>query len=165
MRALVTKILTKICMSALIITSVVGCANMATSYGNFTKNSADIDQRLADDAAKELFALYLPASTQFHLQQSSADTFGTALVDALRSNGYAVLEDHPKEKATGDTKGQVQAATAATGTTNRDLRYVVDHLDSNLYRVVISVGDQLLVRGYATDGTTVSPAGAWARKE
>ena len=149
---------------AMIMVGLAGCATtgQSTTYGNFTQSvPAALNQTMADDAAKQLVAVYPPASTQLDLQHATQDAFGVALVELLRIKGYAVSEFKPA--------AQVTAATAVTNepaNSNKPLRYIVDQAESNLYRVTLLVGNQSLTRAYATaQNGTLYPAGAWLRKE
>lgn len=146
--------------------SLAGCATPELpAYGNFTHSApASMEQTLADDAAKQLAALYPPASTRLDLQQATPDAFGSRLVESLRARGYALLEFKPGAKT---------AALPATATTTdraagagKPLRYILDQLDANLYRLTLRVGEQSLTRAYApAQSGTLRPAGAWVRKE
>ena len=143
-----------------------GCATpQPSSYGNFTQSvPAAMHQTLANDAVAQLAALYPPAATRLDLQQATPDAFGSLLVGSLRAKGYALLEFKP---------GAETAASLATATATdraagagQPLRYILDQLDANLYRLTLLVGNQSLTRAYLTaQNGTVHPAGAWARKE
>ena len=140
---------------ALLVVGLAGCATTAPStYGNFTQSApAAFNQTMADDAAKQLVAVYPPASTRFDLQHATPDAFGSSLVESLRAKGYALLEFKP-------------AAPDATATAGKPLRYILDQAESNLYRVTLLVGNQSLTRAYsAAQNGTLYPAGAWVRKE
>jgi hypothetical protein len=140
---------------ALLVVGLAGCATTAPStYGNFTQSApAAFNQTMVDDAAKQLVAVYPPASTRFDLQHATPDAFGSSLVESLRAKGYALLEFK-------------SAATDATATAGKPLRYILDQAESNLYRVTLLVGNQSLTRAYsAAQNGTLYPAGAWVRKE
>jgi hypothetical protein len=158
--------------------SLAGCATPELpAYGNFTHSApAAMEQTLADDAVKQLAALYPPASTRLDLQQATPDAFGSRLVESLRARGYALLEFKPgtKTAAVPTTTTTTTTATAtATATTTaaaagagKPLRYILDQFDANLYRLTVRVGDQSLTRAYApAQSGTLRPAGAWVRKE
>ena len=143
---------------ALLVVGLAGCATTAPStYGNFTQSApAAFNQTMVDDAAKQLVAVYPPASTRFDLQHATPDAFGSSLVESLRAKGYALLEFNPA----------ASAATDATATAGKPLRYILDQAESNLYRVTLLVGNQSLTRAYsAAQNGTLYPAGAWVRKE
>jgi hypothetical protein len=82
-------------------------------------------------------------------------------VQSLRLNGYAVLEFTPAPPANGvNPNGTVSTSPGLK------LRYVIDAPDRlNLYRVTVMVGAQSLSRAYTAENNTISPAGAWSRKE
>ena len=129
---------------ALLVVGLAGCATTAPStYGNFTQSApAAFNQTMADDAVKQLVAVYPPASTRFDLQ-------------------HALLEFKPAAPASA-----ASAATDATATAGKPLRYILDQAESNLYRVTLLVGNQSLTRAYsAAQNGTLYPAGAWVRKE
>ena len=62
---------------ALLVVGLAGCATTAPStYGNFTQSApAAFNQTMADDAAKQLVAVYPPASTRFDLQHATPAAF------------------------------------------------------------------------------------------
>jgi hypothetical protein len=146
--------------------SLAGCATPELSaYGNFTQSApAAMEQTLADDAVKQLAALYPPATTRLDLQQATPDAFGSRLVESLRARGYALLEFKPGAK-TAALPATATATDRAAGA-GKPLRYILDQLDANLYRLTVRVGDQSLTRAYlAAQSGTLRPAGAWVRKE
>ena len=148
---------------ALLVVGLAGCATTRPStYGNFTQSApAVFNQTMADDAVKQLVAVYPPASTRFDLQHATPDAFGSSLVESLRAKGYALLEFKPAVPGSA-----ASAATDATATTGKPLRYILDQAESNLYRVTLLVGNQSLTRAYsAAQNGTLYPAGVWVRKE
>ena len=110
---------------------------------------------------KQLIALYPPASTRFDLAQPTTDAYGAKLVQSLRLNGYALSEFVPAVAPNGTNgNGTVSASPGLS------LAYILDApAGLNLYRVTVMVGAQSLSRAYTAENKTVSPAGAWARKE
>ena len=138
-------------LSALLVMALAGCASTAP-YGNFaTEPPAGLEERIVADTIKQLVALYPPARTRFHLGQPTPDAYGSALVEALRARGYALMEF--KEAA---------PATAPA----LSLHYVLDAAASpNLYRITVTVGQKSLSRAYLAQNDRVAPAGAWVRKE
>jgi hypothetical protein len=79
-------------LPALLVMALAGCASTAP-YGNFaTHPPAGLEERIAADTVKQLVALYPPARTRFHLGQPTPDAYGSALVEALRAKGYALVE-------------------------------------------------------------------------
>ena len=143
---------------------LAGCAvPPAQHYGNFVANSAPVSLsvRMADDTVKQLMALYPPASTRFDFKQSATDTYGVALVESLRANGYALLEFKP-EGAANDLEPEAPAMEAEGISFN----YIIDApASTNLYRLLVIVGPRTLSRAYLVQNSTIAPAGAWARKE
>ncbi len=138
-------------LSALLVMALAGCASTAP-YGNFaTEPPAGLEERIVADTIKQLVALYPPARTRFHLGQPTPDAYGSALVEALRARGYALVEF--KEAAPATALGL-------------SLHYVLDAAASpNLYRVTVTVGQKSLSRAYLAQNDRVAPAGAWVRKE
>jgi hypothetical protein len=79
-------------LAALLAMALAGCASTAP-YGNFaTHPPAGLEERIAADTVKQLVTLYPPARTRFHLGQPTPDAYGSALVEALRAKGYALVE-------------------------------------------------------------------------
>ena len=142
-------------LSALLVMALAGCASTAP-YGNFaTEPPAGLEERIVADTVKQLVTLYPPARTRFHLGQPTPDAYGSALVEALRAKGYALVE----------VKASPQEAAPATAP-GLSLHYVLDAVASpNLYRVTVMVGQKSLSRAYLAQNNRVAPAGAWVRKE
>jgi hypothetical protein len=151
---------------------LAGCLATPAPYGNFVQDApAGYDRTVAEDAARQLAAVYPPANTRFELQQATPDAFGQLLTATLRAKGYAVQEFTPSPAARdGATRGEGGGASGADSTTRAapvlPLRYVLDRaVDGDLYRVTLSVGDQSLARAYLAQNGAVHPAGAWVRRE
>ena len=142
-------------LAALLAMALAGCASTAP-YGNFAAHPpAGLEERIAADTVKQLVTLYPPARTRFHLGQPTPDAYGSALVEALRAKGYALVEVK--------TSPQETAPATAPGLS---LHYVLDAVASpNLYRVTVMVGQKSLSRAYLAQNNRVAPAGAWVRKE
>ena len=138
-------------LSAFLVMALAGCAS-TVPYGNFaTEPPAGLEERIVADTVKQLVTLYPPARTRFHLGQPTPDAYGSALVEALRARGYALVEF--KEAAPATAPGL-------------SLHYVLDAAASpNLYRVTVTVGQKSLSRAYLAQNDRVAPAGAWVRKE
>ena len=133
---------------------LAGCAT--TPYGNFVAaNDEAHNQSIAHDVTQQLIALYPPASTQFNLQHPTADSFGDALVDSLRTGGYAIHE-HKKTK--------LSKSTDTPTSDGMTLGYVFDQMDG-LYRLTVLVDQHVLTRAYISSENTINPAGNWVRKE
>ncbi|HAV9341869.1 TPA: conjugal transfer protein TrbH [Escherichia coli] len=147
----VMKLTSAIVMAASLL--MAGCAS--SGYGNYSNASMFASTSMADNTVTHLAALYPPGRTTFTMKQPAKDNFGTALVQRLRSRGYAVKE------FTND--GKPQSALANAGTS---LGYVVNTVAPNLYQVTTYVGGVTLSRGFvvATDGKAY-PAGPWTREE
>ena len=155
----------------LIATVLTACATSSaprnTIYGNFIKSPlAANDKVLADDAAKQIIAVYPPGLNGFDLQLTASDAFGYYLFEQLRSQGYA-LKEHILVAPTKLRTKETGAATAPAAKEERiRLGYVVDLASApNLYRVTLLVGEQSLTRAYLAQDGSIFPAGAWVRKE
>ena len=143
---------------------VAGCATAPSPYGNFIREAPEgYGRTVAEDAVKQLTAVYPPANTQFDLQQPTSDPFGTLLMQSLRAKGYAVQEGAAAPVAQGRT-ARGEGSMAAGAPAVLPLRYVFDRA-ADLYRITLLVGDQSLTRAYLAHNGTVHPAGAWVRKE
>lgn len=156
-----------IALLALLLIGLAGCASRSiTPYGNFSGAPAELAEKMAGDAVKQLVTLYPPAHTRFNLGQATPDAFGAILVKTLRDKGYALLElksETPGRAANQSISPGVGSVQEAAGV---DLRYVLDKLGgANLYRVTMTVGNQSLTRAYLAQNNTVTPAGSWVRKE
>lgn len=147
----------KTALLVLLIACLAGCASAPApaTYGSFVQTPvATDDKAMADDVVKKLAVLYLPAKTRFNLQHATPEAFGISMVAALRAKGYALAEVKPGS----------QAAAPAAG--EQALAYVIDQpLGAGLYRVTVLVNTQTLSRVYQSAGGSVTPAGAWVRKE
>lgn len=132
---------------------MTGC--VSSGYGNYSNASMFASTSMADITVTHLAALYPPGRTTFTMKQPAKDQFGSALVQRLRSRGFAVKE-FTKE-------GKPQSALANTGTS---LGYVVNTVAPNLFQVTTYVNGVTLSRGFvvATDGKAY-PAGPWTREE
>jgi hypothetical protein len=56
-------------------------------------------------------------------------------------------------------------APVSTSVNSLALSYIVDAVGSDLYRVSVKIGTQIMSRVYSISGSRVVAAGAWARKE
>lgn len=148
----------------LCVLGLAGCATSPASYGNFIGQApAGYDRTLAEDAVRQLAAVYPPAATRFEVRQATPDAFGRLFVASLRAKGYAVREAGPTPGAPGASARAEAGAAAATGPV-LPLQYVLDR-PAGLVRVTLMIGDQSLTRAYLAQNDTLRPAGAWVRKE
>ena len=130
--------------------TLAGCVTPQV-YGNFANNTVEIDQAIAEDALKKFTTLY-PPTTRLDLKQPTTDAFGTILVRGLRQQGYALLEYDPEEDASTDS--------------DRPLRYLLDQAGkTNLYRLIILVGNQSIARPYKKQNGMIVPSGYWVHKQ
>ena len=157
-------IMRKLAIIALLAGTVTGCASTAShEYGNFVALSApaNLNEIIVADTMKQLVTLYPPGSTRFDLAQPTTDAYGANLVQSLRLHGYALSEFVPAAASSG-----TNASGAVSASPGLSLAYILDApAGLNLYRVTVMVGAQSLSRAYTAENKTISPAGAWARKE
>jgi hypothetical protein len=147
---------------------LAGCLATPAPYGNFVQDApAGYDRTVAEDAARQLAAVYPPANTRFELQQATPDAFGQLLTASLRAKGYAVQEFMPSPAAQKEAvRGEGAAASTTRAVPVFPLRYVLDRAaDRDLYRITLLVGDQSLARAYLAQHGALHPAGAWVRRE
>lgn len=128
---------------------LTGCASHSSQFGTYSEAPAGHREIMAIDAANQLASIYPPASTRFVLEIEPADPFGQALVARLRLTGYSIQE--------------APAANASRQALR--LGYVLDNLDENTYRLLITTGSTSLSRAYLTIGNKFTPGGLWARRE
>jgi len=161
---------TQISSATALVLMLAGCAasapNAPDRYGNFIGNApATHETQLAADAARQLQALYPPASTRLSFRHAPVDRFGQQLVERLRAQGYALQQPPATQEATASTE-TVLAATKGTDAAAIPFSYVLDTIaSSKLYRVTLMLGSQTLTRAYSPQNETVQGAGAWVRKE
>jgi hypothetical protein len=146
---------------AVISLALSGCAS-PMPYGNFIHPSMSVNQqKLAENASKEIIALWPPAKTRLELRQPASDKFGVALVAALRASGYAVQEFEVTQAA---EPVKDEAIKVPPQTTTLPLRYILDH-DAGLFRLILLVGNQSITRPYLIHEDKLIAAGYWVRKE
>lgn len=135
-----------------------GCGKQQSYFGNLAK--ADSTE-LVQDAMSALMANYAPAKTRLALVQETEDAFGSALVETLRANGYAVAEY--KAPAKGD-----KYASLVKKPDGLAFAYLLDVKGDELH-VFLHVGAETLSRMYRVQrtGDTLQyiPQGFWTRKQ
>ena len=133
------------------ILALAGCSSQQS--GSFVANWP-YSQSVADDTIKQMETLFPPASTRLEFpQMEKRDSYGKALIQGLRTAGYAVAE--------------VPAASRPNAGAGR-IEYVLDQpKGTNIYRVVIKMGPSVtLSRPYVVaTNNHLYPAGAWLFKE
>ena len=163
-----------VCISVLILLS--GCA-MTQPYGSFIQNPSpafsQYSEVLAIDVADQIRRLYPAASTQFDLRHNANDAFGQALIDKLRSDGFAVLENvspansflaaihSPEESENSNSAPIIEESTRNNGLA---FGYIIDQSD-DLYHVSILIEDQRLTRAFIVQSGQIKPAGLWVRRQ
>jgi hypothetical protein len=142
---------------------LAGCATPPAPYGNFIGQApAGYDRTIAEDAVRQLSAVYPPAATRFEVRQATPDAFGRQLMASLRAKGYAVREAGITSAQGATARSEAGVAPAAGPVL--PLRYVLDR-PADLVRVTLMIGDQSLTRAYLAQNDALRPAGAWVRKE
>ena len=163
-----------VCISVLILLS--GCA-MTQPYGSFIQNPSpafsQYSEVLAIDVADQIRRLYPAASTQFDLRHNANDAFGQALIDKLRSDGFAVIENvspansflaaiqSPEDS---ENASNTPISGKAIQHNGLALGYIIDQ-SGDLYHVSIMIEDQQLTRAFIAQSGQIQPAGLWVRKE
>lgn len=159
-----------------LLASLAACASKPLPYGNFVAASPDgFTDKVTADMVTQLVAAFPPASTRLNIQHPTADAFGIALVEGLRTKGYALQEFTPApahksasqadiERGLGEQEPAPASAKKAPGSA---FSYVVDGpIDGDLYRVTMTVGTKSFSRAYALDPKrNVIAASAWTRKD
>ena len=161
---------------AVILLLLGGCA-MNQPYGSFIQNPPPaFDQYskvMADDVADQIGRLYPAASTQFNLRHNANDPFGQALIDKLRSDGFAVLENVSPANSflaaiqspeNTENSNNVPVREESAQNHGLTLGYIIDQSD-DLYHVSILIEDQQLTRAFIAQSGQIQPAGFWVRKE
>jgi hypothetical protein len=156
----------KLIILAFIAMCLFGCASRRAPaiYGNFVQRTIPADDKLmANDVAKKLAVLYLPARTRINLRHATPDVFGSSLVAALRTKGYALAEFKPIQSAQVPSQSAVDFPGRSGDVA---LAYVIDQpLEGTQYRVTVHLNGQTVSRLYQAKDGTVAPAGYWVRKE
>jgi len=155
-------------LGVLVILAILsGCASKS-DYGNFIdKNLIAGQSELAIDTAKQLERLYPPAKNDLILRQETPDTFGKALVVALRKSGFAVQEFNPKgKKVNTESPPAFSVMPRHPKDPNRwRLTYIVDQAgEPDLYYVTLWLNRQSLTRLYRLDDNRFIPAGELVHK-
>jgi hypothetical protein len=140
-------------LTVLLCAALAACASTPL-YGNFLEHTSVRAQTFfALDTAAQLRRAYSPAALSL-VVPSARDPFGLALVARLRRQGFAVADE-----------GVAAPPHALT------VRYVVDAIGDQLYRITLTVrrtrDDALITRmsrAYGQQDGMVRAAGAWTRQ-
>jgi len=139
-----------------------GCAS-TQNYGNFlVKDLVANQSQLGIDTANELEKHYPPAKNDVLLRQDTPDTFGKALVTALRKAGFAVQEFNPKGKPTNPKQPLTSNIMPRHPKDPQQWRlfYIVDEAgEPNLYYVTLRLNHHALTRLYRLEDNRFIPAG------
>ena len=138
-----------------------GCVSQP--YGNFIQNpSTSYSKDMADDVTAQIVRLYPAANTQFNLRNVVNDSFGHALIENLRLEGFAVQEATQQS-----IQQQIFAAPHQPDIESQKgliLSYIIDQ-SGDLYHVKLMIDDMRLSRAFSVQGNSIHPAGLWVRKE
>jgi type IV secretion system protein TrbH len=151
-----------IIMSAALLVSA--CASPGP-WGNYADARPGYNAQMAEDAYKQLAAVYPPAKTHLTIDHPVDDPFGILLIGKLRRAGYAVEESKPATSKGSKGHGSNAPNQAAPTVAGLPFHYVVDRIASTGYRVSLRVGGQALNRVYQSSGSELAPAGYWAKQE
>lgn len=123
-----------------------GCATTGR-YGSFVHDPNLDQKKLGLEAARQLAIMYPPAKTLFVMRQATPDPFGSALLDGLCEQGFALMEFSDKQ--------------TQKGTGGVPLNYVLDSVEGGLYRLTLHVGSQSIARPFVAPAT---PVGYWVNR-
>lgn len=162
---------TRSAIAALLAASVSACAHppaVPRPDGEITALPAGVNaQSLADDAARQLQALYPAASTRLALRQNTDSGFGSSLAAALRTAGYALQESSSEPPGSAGKEGKgtdADPATQAAPIAEVPIAFVLDRTgQADMYFLALNAGRQRLSRAYVLQQQSLRPAGAWVR--
>jgi len=146
----------------LILSLLSGCAS-TDNYGNFIKDEPSAAQnQLAKDSVKQLEKIHSPAKAHLVLQQDTPDTFGKALVIALREAGFAVqaFDKNQSKLKTAPHSAQTLLPVNPNEPVQLELAYILDQAgETGLYHLTLFLSNQSLTRLYRLDDNRFIPAG------
>lgn len=146
-------------MKKLLIIAALFLSACSSQLGNFSHASTSELNAMAQDVSDYLNQAYSPAKTQFSFENkiSESDYFGLTLQENLRQKGFAVKLSQKTEKS------NLENAETDPRLLNIPVKYVVDGLDDNNYRVTLYFPDSVISRAYATNRGRFTSLGAWVR--
>lgn len=169
--------LTRLVLICMIILLLLGGCVTTQPYGSFIQNPSpafsQYSKVMADDVANQIGRLYPAATTQLDLRHNANDPFGQVLIDKLRSDGFAVLENTSPANS---FLAAIQSPEDSENTSNTPINvediknhglafgYIIDQ-SGDLYHVSILIEDQQLTRAFIAQSGLIQPAGLWVRKE
>lgn len=163
---------------------ILGCVAMlflggcqTTNSGNFVTGNVD-QETVARDAAAQLTKIYPPAKTRFEFTQDAKDAFGSALIQNLRAEGYALKAYSATDTALNAGKATAQSIkkegydlfdvredAVQAADWGVPLGYIFDVSHDQIYVLRLTVGQESLARAYAEKNGSLVPAGYWVRRE
>ena len=114
-------------------------------HGNLAHAPAEFDGQMARDTAQAMRVVWPPQQTTLKTEPTRTDPFLNVLIQTLRADGYAV--------------------GPASSKTGSELRYVVDRIDDQHYRVSVQLDGHSIHRLYQSARGRLTPAGAWSRQD
>ncbi len=137
-----------------------GCAvSPPSTFGHYVQSvPPGFNDRAVADTLALLSSRYPSGRTRFNAEHPTGDAFGAALLDGLRSKGYALKEFNAAQES---VPPEEQVSTGIS------LRYIVDATANtpSIYRVTVLVGNSTFSRAYVHQNSVTVPAGAWTLKE
>ena len=148
------------------------CQSDQRQHARIGQIKPENQQKMTDDAVRQLAALYPPAQSTLTVRQSARDPFSPLLIEKLRTNGYAVLELPTETTVTSlSNVGQAlpgQLPDAHNAGKTIALSWVIDPIqNADLIQLRLQIDQQQsLSRVYqpGPDGTLVA-ASHWIYKE
>lgn len=138
-------------LSILVALLLTGCATVNQNselpqWGDLVSTPIANTGEIVGQTVEEISRIWPPAKTGFSLPTSfGVGEFGDKLTDALRQAGYRLNEGG------GDT-------------TSSELNYLLDRGADDIYRLMITVGDESMTRAYEGVNGSLLPIGHWAKK-
>lgn len=147
-------------MKKLLIIATLFLNACTSQIGNFSNASASVLDSMANDVSNYLNQTYSPAKTQFNFDHeiSESDYFGLTLQDNLRQKGFAVKLNPKNGKAL-----NLENTETTPGLLNIPVKYIVDSLEENSYRVTLYISDSIISRAYSVNRGQFISLGNWVR--
>ncbi|WP_165544821.1 hypothetical protein [Pasteurella multocida] len=147
-------------MQKLIIILTLILSACSSKIGNYSNASPSISEAMASDVSSYLHKAYSPAKTQFNFDNEiqSTDYFGLTLQDNLRQKGFAIKLSPKNNKQLNQENMESDSRLL-----NISVKYIVDTLDHNSYRVTLYLSDAVISRAYSTEQGNFTSLGSWVR--
>lgn len=147
-------------MKKLIIILAFILSACTSKMGNYSNASPSVSEAMASDVSSYLNEAYSPAKTQFNFDKEiqPTDYFGLTLQDNLRQKGFAI-----KLNSKNDSKLNKENTETDSRLLNISVKYIVDTLDNNTYRVTLYLSDSIISRAYSIEKGDFNSLGNWVR--